>query len=956
MPQYLDAQGRPTAPSSGAPKKRYLNSAGESDTTGPVDGGFFDAVGNMGATDWTALATRLGGGLFGNSGGPLGAVVGAASEGLAQLQEGRGFRPWEIAAQAGIGLVPFGRFLGTAAKPLMKEAGALSSAVNAAGNVGAGAAKGAVVGGTTTGLQTGIAEGRAPSRTELLTGLLLGAGGGAAGSAFAKAAAGGGAPVDVPSARPRLSSGPPVAPWEPGQRGLFDMPVNPAVDVTAPVQAPQPRILRGKEMYKGTYPADRDITDPVFGGRAQRPPRQDSFEDLVQMMSDEQQPRVLRNQPSGADLSATDPRFSGRRAPFVPEMGDTPQPFGGMRGASQMPLGEASDPLDVLSEALGLTPKATVSAPMDANLSGRTALMDRMRQTADMGQPSFPRAGDPEVLPPFQPGAEWFMKEAGEFGPPPGADMTPDDMIAELLGGVRRPESPSALVRRPEFTQKPDIDVAPASASEVAPKPKIPIEITRAWQNLKPKWQASVDAQRADDIPFTVDPSEDLLPFAKRIIGETDPRKLWNAERKAAAEIGPDRLDVLRQFLMGDEGSVNTELARHLGAGAAGAVAMPMLEGNTDDPAVSAIGGGLAGVLASVAAKNPKLIERMRSSGLFSGMAIPKSFLGNMGGLASYGLENPGSGRALLEEIFNPETTTALKAGFNRPTVSKEAGMIFNDGPLSYPGRLIGAPDFASRDIMQRVEGRMRGGNLPGIPTPAQATAGGEYTLSGDPYSKAGKWMLDASERPVARALAPVIRTPINWLERGLERIPGIGNTKTVAGWTGGGRPDLVRRRQVLGLGALGVGGAAGAAAAGSEAGDLDVNPLPIGPQNLEDALPFLSAAAGPFGLPLTLGVQGGKKLMSKGGNPISALESMAMETQDSLPLPTNFSRPSNMVRSVLPYSAAMRALSPVDPRELDTSGSFFGPTLAQIPGLNEWLFNRKRKAQPRVEFGRAQK
>jgi hypothetical protein len=77
------------------------------------------------------------------------------------------------------------------------------------------------------------------------------------------------------------------------------------------------------------------------------------------------------------------------------------------------------------------------------------------------------------------------------------------------------------------------------------------------------------------------------------------------------------------------------------------------------------------------------------------------------------------------------------------------------------------------------------------------------------------------------------------------------------------------------------------------------------------------------------------------------------METQDSLPLPTPYGRVRNMVRSYVPYSAAMRALSPVDPRDLDTSGSFFGPMLGQVPFLNELLFERKPKPRPRVQFRR---
>lgn len=1136
--QYYDANGNPIGASAApapAPKRRYYSSTGEPLDAGPVEGGFLDRVSNMGLSDWTALGTRIGGGLLSNVGGLYGAALGVGTEGLAQIQEGD-FKPWQIVSQGLLGAIPFGKFIGASSKPLLEGAGLIDKAVNAATNVGAGIAKGGAMGATTTGIDRAVAEGRAPTREELYTGTLMGAAGGGLAAGLARRVAGAGGPSGGPTAAPSPRTTPPAG--------------SPPPTPPPPPGPPVGRILKGRDMYRGNYPQVSAIEGPSLF--SQRQP-------YVREMGDPPPPLFSSPLDDAAQLPL------GAAAPqsaddLIAELLDIPPlPRSSFAKPTGLPPGGTGDPVDILTEvmasagynrpplgAVGPGAAARVGkvgleqGPLDVTastdpLAGKVSLMDRLRESADQGRAPFARPGDPEILPPAAPG--WEPTKRQSFNDP---DATPDDLIAELLGGARTGDYPqprppfllparaggdvpampaaatedlaaevstlpaaqqAAIVRQfselnpeegrelrrilaemnefrfergmgaeafedafderidrrtgwrggllqhtagaPVFhdimggtkgtrrsvidaldrfinqgkrptriaqraidvargrlagewglskpTLPPDAgDIRPVAAFDdvppealpgqsiddmlaelgaepVAPKPKIPLPITRAWQSLRPRWAETVAAQQGDDIPFTVDPSEDLLPFAKRIIGAKDPRKLMGAERKALKEVEanePDALEQLRQMLgadaggdAGELGAIDPSLLHYMGSTAGGAIAGPLLDGSLlegEDPTVGAVGGGLTGLLGAIAVKNPSLLRRMRSSGLFSGAAIPKSLLGNAGGIAAYGLEHPGSGRAILEETFNPETTRALKEGFKRPWTRQGDDPTL--GVFSYAGRAIGAPDAASRDIIQRVEGRTKGGNLPGIPTPAQAAAGGEYTMSGDPFSEVGRWLMDKADHPVVNALAPVMRTPINWIERGLERLPGIGATKTVRGWTGADDAGLVGRRQKLGAGALAAGMGIGAAAAAAPAGEFDVNPLPVGPQSLEDVLPFAAAAAGPFGLPLTIGVQGGKALAGDRNNaPLDALEAMARETQDSLPLPTPYGRVRNMLRSYVPYSAAMRALSPVDPRDLDTSGSFFGPTLAQVPFLNELLFERKPKGprRPTVQFGK---
>ncbi len=1114
-----------------APRRRRVDPG----TGAPVEEG---GISGMKGTDWTALLTRVIPGLLSNAGGIPGALIGGASEFAAQLQEGE-MRPWKILSQAGVGAVPFGKLV----QGGIKGAGALASA----GNVALGAGKGAVVNTAADTIDKLISEGRLPTGSEFKTDALLGAGAGGLASGVVRGVQ-------------KLRSGaqgvqPSLAPEGPAQGSLFDAPPS--------RPAPRPRVLRGKDMYAGEYP-QHDPTSTQF--RGQRPPvvpeigpegpriqtlaesqmdpngweklnpygrpqpddpwtslstpqRRQSPEDLLEELLGIE-PRVLR----GRDMfegrfpetSATDDRFSPRTGRWAQsdDFGantpvSAPRPVG-QPAASVATAPE--DPVDILTEVMGTAgyrraPVGSTGARPD--VSGKVGLMDRMRETADMGRGRLTSVGEPEVLAPMRPGEDRFSRPVGgaQSGQAPGAGMNEDDMVAELLGLPPRnldiPEGPlvkppampaaapmediaadvatlpaaeqAAVIRkfselapeegrelrrilaemrefrfergvgaedfetmqgeridrrqgwrggllqhtagapvfhdimggtkgtrasvigalerfieqggRPTAITQRTIDVAkrrlagewglskptlPPDAgmtleerladvgAEPAFPPSIPDEIVRLHESLRPKWQATNDALRADGVPDEIiGEPESLTDFARRLASEPT-RELMGAERKVMASLPEDKLEMLRRLLMGDEGSVNPDLAYDLGAMGAGAVAAPIIEGTTDDPAVSAIGGAAMGLGLKrgigagrralsrdfdVAARGQKelgglgqLLERIQSSSLFSGAAQLKSALGNIGGLGWYTAEHPRDAGRVLRETFSPETGRAIKEGFNRPMV-REAGAAPIDSPFSYPGRAIGAVDEGARDIIRRVRGTPKQQDLPGVPPtpPDFGNVGGQYTLSGDPASPMGEWLIKGAEHPAARVLAPVMRTPINFIERGVERLPGIGALPSVRSWTGGGDKSLANRRQLLGLLALLGGGAAGAAASES------------------DALPYMAAAAGPYGLPVAMGAKFGQTVMrNKRNSPLEGLGAMFEEIQSNVPLSNDYSfdLPRNL-RRLVPYGAALRALSPISPNEFDTSRSIFGPAVAQVPFVNQALLNRKRKARPRVQFTR---
>lgn len=1005
----------------GAPRRRRIDPA-TGEPAGPPTG-MLDVVKNMSGRDWLATGVRGVGGWLSNAsavpgwGTVIGAGAGGISEGLAQLIEGRGFRPMSIASSAALGAVPLGKLAGAA-------------------NVLGSTVKGAGIGAGTTTVDRLISEGRLPTQAELTFGAATGGGGGALGSAILNRA--GKTPVPSPGPSGRILTG----------RDQYNATYNPDRSLTdqlltGPTQrAPRPdsfedliqrmeaentpRLLTGEDRYSARYP-QRTMADPAVSGQGLRQPRQDYLDELMAMLEGDDSPRLLTgaNQyrsTGAADVGFDSPALSAKRKPYIdPSFADQrvkdptawpSDPFGEFTGAKQdklsvledlfagggakvsppmtvgarpgAPQVQAAPAVDDLPD-LGMTIPEYFTAPPGKSIRKFSELSEDeqrefRRALAEMQEFGFERGMGAEAfedafgerldqrtgwragLLPHKAGAPVFhdiggsgtraatiaamqrFEQGGRLSP---INQRAVDVIRRRLAGdpsLSRPMlPPDAGDVRPVTSW--DDNLAAIGAEPISP-PGIPDEITNLWANLKPKWQQSVDAQKNDGIPFTVDPTEELEEFARRLA--TSPREsLWNAERKVVDSIPPDKFDMLRRFFAGGDesgtgeaGGISRELLYDLGGAGAGA-SLSMLPSEENKPA-TALGGAFAGFLLSRGIRNPKLIRDLTSSSLFSGAAIPKSAMGGgIGGWGSYGLENPEMARELGRQIRSPQTIADLKEGFRNP-MAREGEVP--TGPLSYAIRALSGPDQAVRGAINRAEA-LRVGRAPMSKVPANEV-GGYYGMSGDPWSSLGKRTLGlAHGHEATRQMIPVVRTPINVVERGLERLPWIGGTETVRNWTGP-TDALAKRRQALGALALLAGGGAGAAAS--------LTDTPVD----NKVLPYATAALGPYGLPALLGIQGGKRMfrdVNKGGHvdPLAGLETMTGEIQDSLPLPSDYGmKPKNWLRRLIPYGGLGRALSPRE-EDLDTSGSTFGPMLSQVPFLNELLFPRKPKPRKRVQFTR---
>lgn len=1222
MPQYLDQNGRPIqAGAASVPPRRpvYLTDSGEPEDESPAGG--LDMLRNMTGRDWLGLVPRIGMGIWNNMGGVKGAAMGAAGELGGQAIDQRGFRPLRVLASGAIGAIPFGKkWLAPMGRALLEDTGMLSRGINSAANIAAGTAKGGALGLGTTAADTLISEGRFPTWTEGSMGTWLGAGGGALASGLARTGArlasrGGAGPAGSASAadtlQPSLFDGPTVA----GGRAGGPPP-------TAPAVAPPPRSTRPftTERYART-------------GASSTPRARVSWNETTPSARPMPAPNVM---PAGqatsspldflADLG-TDARPFSRSPSSVSGMPQSSEDIlesflGGLGRRTGAAAAAVDDPWTVLAQRRGVEPPSPAPAPVEApvarpDVSGRVDLVERMRQSADMGRPPMSFVGEPEILPPARPGEDVFSRPSRSVGRGSTSDPTPEDLIADWLGQVAPTERPmpgptarllpkfsdstvderlaadpyraqyrrmdearhareaalqemqsrplprnvadlppeqarelrrilaemeefrfergqgaetfettfgerldqrqgwragllphtagapvfhdimgdtkgtrqavihaiqryldggkpspiaaravQAAQRRlsgdtgmgnamlppdagdlrpvappttiaedlqamglpapgddlPGMMSEAELDaamrrllgedrlptgevqprlpgdvgrvrdleqplppVAPADdvfrmtappetvptqggllTGAAAPKPKIPLEITRLWQSLKPKWQATAAAQQGQE-GFTVDPTEDLLSFAKRVVAEPDRRNLWGAERKVVDQLEKEgRLEALRKLVSGDdggtgrmtgeEGGIDPALLYRLGATATGAVAGPLLDKPDANPWSGAIAGGGLGLLASLLKKNPRLASDISSSSLFSGKAPLKSLAGNIGAGPAWAAEvsadfpKADPFRVLKEELFQRKTLDDVKEGW-RQNVVREGLEPPPGSPFAYAGKAIGAPDYAAREVIGRAQGRVAGGNLPGIPTDETAGVGGYYTLSGDPLSPTGKKFLDfVRNRPAAQVFIPVARTATNFIERGLERTPGIGGTKTVRDWTGAS-DAMVKRRQALGALAMLAGLGAGAA---SET----VLPDEGRAGAFKEAMPFLSAAASVFGLPVAASAAGGQAAARTlrqsgrpdlGGVPLSMLNAIL----EGAPLPSGYDITGgdrfvpNLLRRAVPYGALGRLISPTDPRTLDLGSSRFGPALGQVPFLNEWLYPPKRPVRP---------
>lgn len=455
------------------------------------------------------------------------------------------------------------------------------------------------------------------------------------------------------------------------------------------------------------------------------------------------------------------------------------------------------------------------------------------------------------------------------------------------------------------------------SFGQPAAKP-VPEPIESLWKMLQPEWEQTLAKQEGDGIPFTVDPREDLQSFSDRVMSD-DPRQLMGRERKVRQQIDTG----------GQEGFAAPGAMYYLGGAGAGAALGPLVD-REDDPALAAAGGAGLGLLGVTAARNPQMLERLRFSNLFSGAAIPKSFLGNIGAVGSYMAEHPSRAGDVMSQLFDRRTGQAAVDAFHQGAQREFTAPHVGESIFDFPGKLIGAPDAAARNVLERAGA-----------SPQEA---GQFTLSGAPSSEAGQWLTrGVSQFPMVRQILPVARTATNLIERGIERTPGLGQLPGVRAWSGAS-PQTALKRQGLGL--LAMGASAGVGAASAPGGPLD---------DWGDAAPYANALMGPYALPGAVASVAGRAI-ARGGDLNDVMSQAGRELQNQLPLPsvyTNpFSAPGRYAGQFVPFGGVTRTLYP-DYKSLDMNKSFFGPAAAQVPFLNESLLGHRAPTRPSLGFAR---
>lgn len=197
-------------------------------------------------------------------------------------------------------------------------------------------------------------------------------------------------------------------------------------------------------------------------------------------------------------------------------------------------------------------------------------------------------------------------------------------------------------------------------------------------------------------------------------------------------------------------------------------------------------------------------LNQLRVASMLSGLALPKSILGNVGAIGTAATENATT--APIRELGNvPANLRSLKKGWQ--SGANPAG-IGGSGKVNLPGRAIGAFDQATTDLLVRA----------GIPLDEV-----QRLLLTRPNRAAKELGIDS---PVGKAIWPFQKTPFNQLKEGMSKENFAGKT-----------PGMSGRKVALTVGA----GAAGAALGASGTKDPRI-------------LGLAAALMGPRGLPFLLG------------------------------------------------------------------------------------------------------
>jgi hypothetical protein len=849
-------------------------------------------------------AVRIGGGLIASLladapglGTAAGAALGGGSESLAEKIAGTEQDPAAIAIAGGLGAIPMGNFFKGAWKAAEAGAPLLEKLAILGKNTGLNALKGAGLN-VGTDIASRVAHGEPVSVNSEVVPAVIGAGGAAIGSALARRA-GGAEPAMMESATAR-----PVTMTPRDLPGVPDF-------------APHPDLLgvpSGSPV--GSTPMDRWLNQPSFeesmgsvgdaAYQASAPARDRNAITSLIGRPEPSQPTMLR-----------DPKIAALEDMLLGSEARTPLFSGEARGS----VNAGPDRFPLFGDKPSGTPEPwhvnAPDGPPEPPPEAPPWMPDTSRPPDLPGVPRGATTPDPQ-LDALQEMLTGIQNRRGELGPPPephteGAPVAPPLEISAPAAPQHSPVGTNAHTGAE--TPSEGYTQAPSSPSVASSTPSASPVIERLYRMLQPIWERDNAAAPEGVGP---NPPQSLAEFEAETRTD-DQRSLMWQQRQIRSKIDS-----------GELGFIDPSLAYPLGGAAAGAVAGPMID--RENPREGAVGGAALGAIAGLGLHNPAALRALRYSNLLSGMAVPKKILGDLGEMGYTALEQPGRAGALGSALASPDTLSSIAEHWNNPKIAQiERGGTPFEGPaasvLGLPSRALGAITEAAKDVYGRA----------GF-TPEEAAA---HTFTNEPNADATEKLLAFARTGLGNWLMPVAKIPLNLIERGIERTPGLGSLQSVRDWTGAS-PELALRRQLIGGGAMAAAGAAGAATApGSGHEDL---------AKYADALPLIG---GGLTVPAEAAVQAGRMMATPyKGSVLDTLAALLHGYNKALPLPTGLpdqfstKNPAGALATWLsqfiPFGQATKKLYPVPQNEFDTRGLFFGPSTAEIPGVNESVLPRK--------------
>jgi hypothetical protein len=277
---------------------------------------------------------------------------------------------------------------------------------------------------------------------------------------------------------------------------------------------------------------------------------------------------------------------------------------------------------------------------------------------------------------------------------------------------------------------------------------------------------------------------------------------------------------------LGPSGELPT---RNLGSGGElrplGDSKQPTADGEMSGLAKTGLAGGALAAIAALAAsgkvgKIAKGANTLRQQLMLSGLAVPKSILGNVGAVTEAALEK----RSLspIKQFFSGETLRDAKAAYKAGGLS--SGMKGVDQSAVHgPGRFMGALDEATQGALRRDGYSIEEAQRRTLQAPLQED------------------LAVALDSPLARYVHPFRRTPFNQFIEGWKKM----------------RPDEMRKNPL----ATGVYNTAGLVHGAATAED----DMPL-------SIPIATAGASRYGLPYALSALLGRHLAGgKGGGGIAS-------------------------------------------------------------------------------------